>query len=90
MNTINVRRFGFAVGATLALLYLGCMFVILTAGREAVVAFLNSLLHVIDVTQIVKTSMSVGEMLVGVVEVFILGWLAGASIASIYNYGIDK
>lgn len=47
MNTsINVKRFGFAVGITLALLYLGCMIVMLTAGHDGSVKFFNSLLNV--------------------------------------------
>lgn len=33
-----------------------------------------------------KTEMSAGEMTYGFFQIFILGWLIGASIASIYNF----
>lgn len=85
MNLIDAKRFGFAVGATMSLLYLGCAFVMATAGETATIAFFNSLLHGIDVTAIVRKDMPLAEMFVGFVETFILGWLVGASVASIYN-----
>jgi len=30
------------------------------------------------------------EMAMGFVEIFIIGWLTGATIASFYNFGPDK
>ncbi len=86
MDTINVKRLGLAFGATLAILYLGCMIVISLASRDAAIFFFNSLMHGIDITSIYRPEMPLGEMAMGVVEIFILGWLTGATIASIYNY----
>jgi len=86
MGAINIKRFGFAFGATCALLYLGCVFVMATVGKEATIRFFNSLLHGLDVTSIIRTNMPVGEMAIGIIETFILGWLIGATIASIYNF----
>lgn len=88
MEHISFRRFGLACGTTAALLYLGCVLVVASVSRESQIRFFNSLVHGIDVTSIVRTQMPVREMLLGVVEVFILGWLIGASIASIYNIGV--
>lgn len=85
MNYINVKKFGFAVGATGALLYLGCLLVMFIAGPGAIVRSFNSLLHGIDVSSIVRTDMPGWEALIGLVEIFILGWLAGACVAAIYN-----
>lgn len=86
MNTsINVKRFGFAVGITLALLYLGCMIVMLTAGHDGSVKFFNSLLHGLDVSTIVRMNVPIWEAVVGIAETFILGWLIGACIAGFYN-----
>ena len=39
MEAINIRRFGMAFGLTSALLYLGCMFVMWTVGKEASILF---------------------------------------------------
>ena len=90
MDAINIKRFGFAFGATFALLYLGCVFVMATAGKEVAIRFFNSLLHGIDVSSIIRMNMPVGEMVIGVIEIFILGWLSGATIASIYDFGCKK
>ena len=91
MNTsINVKRFGFAVGITLALLYLGCMIVMLTVGHDGSVKFFNSLLHGLDVSTIVRMFVPIWEAVVGIVETFILGWLIGACIAGFYNATIKR
>lgn len=86
MNPIDVKRFGLAVGATVALLYFGCAFLMVVAGREATILFFNSLLHGIDINTIIRMDMPVWEATMGVVETFILGWLSGAAIAAIYNF----
>ncbi|MFZ6009763.1 MAG: DUF5676 family membrane protein [Bacteroidota bacterium] len=85
MTQIHIRRFGFACGATTVLLYLGCMLVMATVGRNGTVLFLNSLLHGLDVSSIVRMNMPITEVLMGIVQTFILGWLTGACIAAFYN-----
>ena len=90
MDAINVKRMGLAVGLTFALLHLGCVSVLLFTSRETAIAFFNSLLHGIDVTGILRTEMSAGEMTYGFFQIFVLGWLIGASIASIYNFHFMK
>ena len=84
-STINVRKFGFAVGLTMALLYLGCTVVMATVGHTGTVKFFNSLLHGVDVSTIVRMNVPLWEAGVGIVETFILGWLIGACIAGFYN-----
>jgi hypothetical protein len=90
MNPIDVKRFGLAVGTTLALLYLGCVIVTATAGKAATIVFFNSLLHGIDVTSILRTDMPLWEALIGLAETFILGGLTGAAVAAIYNVSLKK
>lgn len=90
MTLIDVKRFGLAVGTTLALLYLGCMVVMATAERAATILFFNSLLHGIDVTNILRINMPLWEALMGLVETFILGWLTGAAVAAVYNVSLKK
>jgi len=58
--------------------------------REQAVAFFNALLHGVDVSSILKTEMSASEMVFGLIQIFILGWLTGATIASIYNFNFNK
>ena len=86
MNTIiNVKKFGFAVGITLALLYVGSAIVMATVGHDGSIKFFNSLLHGLDVSSIVRMEVPLWEAGVGIAETFVLGWLVGACIAGFYN-----
>ena len=85
MNRIEVRRFGFAFGTTGGLLYLGCVILLLMGGRDTSVWFANSLLHGLDVSGIIRMNIPVFDAFIGLVNSFIISWLAGASIAAIYN-----
>ncbi len=85
MGAINVKKMGLAIGLTFAVLRLGCIIVLALLSREQAIAYFNTLVHGIDISPILKTEMSVQSMIFGVIQIFILGWLIGASIASIYN-----
>lgn len=88
MMSIDIKRFGLAWGVTGALLYVGCALIMMTAGKESVVFFFNSLFHGVDIAPILQTHMPWWEMVLGVVETFIFSWLIGAAIASIYNLSL--
>ncbi|MGQ9424338.1 DUF5676 family membrane protein [Gilvimarinus sp. F26214L] len=90
MNIIGVRRLGFAVGTTMALLYLGCMLVMWFTGEATTVRYFNSLLHGLDVSTIIRHDVPLSEAAMGIVQTFVLGWLIGASIAAIYNVSSSK
>ena len=90
MGVINVKKFGLAWGTTSALLYIGCAVVMAVLGREATVFLFNSMMHGVDVSSIIRMDVPLGEMALGIVQVFILGWLIGATIASIYNFSLYK
>ncbi|MDE3741090.1 DUF5676 family membrane protein [Maribacter polysaccharolyticus] len=85
MNRINIKKFGFAMGLTGALLYSGCMIVLATAGQEGSIKFFNSLLHGLDTTNIIRMDVPIWEALIGIVQTFIIAWLTGALIAAFYN-----
>lgn len=85
MMSIDIKRFGLAWGLTGALLYVGCAFVMMTAGKESVVFFFNSLFHGVDIAPILRTNMPWWEMVLGILETFVFSWLVGATIAGIYN-----
>jgi hypothetical protein len=42
-------------------------------------------MHGVDVTTIMRWNMPLWETILGVVEIFVLGWLFGAIIAGCYN-----
>jgi uncharacterized protein DUF5676 len=85
-----VKKFGMSLGLTFALVYLGCALVVIIAGHEASISFFNTLLHGIDVSSIVRMDMPLWEALLGIVEIFILGWLIGACIAGFYNANLKE
>ena len=85
MNHISIRKFGLAFGITGGLLYLGCALVMLTVGRNGTIQFFNTLLHGLDVSSIIRMDVSAVEVVLGIVQTFILCWLIGAGIAAIYN-----
>jgi 2TM family of unknown function (DUF5676) len=90
MNRLNIKKLGFAVGLTGALIYLGCMIVMISAGQEGTIKFFNSLLHGLDATSIIRMDVSLLEAFFGIIQTFIIGWLVGASIAAFYNAQIKK
>jgi len=85
MHTISIRRAGFAFGAACGLFYLGCVFVMLTVPQDAVVRFFNSIMHGWNVEPLMRWDMPWWEAVIGILEIFILGWLFGALIAAFYN-----
>lgn len=90
MDHINIRKFGLAFGITGALLYFGCAVVMLLLGHDSTVKFFNTLLHGIDVSSIIRMDIALVEVLLGLVQTFILSWLIGACIAGIYNATIKS
>ncbi|WP_238531106.1 DUF5676 family membrane protein [Flavobacterium frigoris] len=81
---------GFATGFTGTLLYLGCMIVINTVGKDGSVIFFNSLLHGLDTTSIIRMDVPLLEAFFGIIQTFILGWLIGACIGAFYNLQIKN
>ena len=76
---------GLAFGATGLVFYLGCMLTMATVPQESAVTFFNSLLHGLDVGPVLKTTVPLPQVALGLVTTFILGWFAGVLIAGIYN-----
>lgn len=90
MEKLSIKRLGMAVGSTGAILYLGCILLMITVGREGTIWFFNSLLHGLDTSSIIRMNVPVWQALLGIVQTFILGWLIGAVIASVYNIGLKE
>ena len=87
---INIKKFALAWGVAGVVLYLGCIILMATVGHEGTVLFFNSLLHGFDTSAIIRMEVPWTEALIGLVEIFILGWLFGALIAAVYNISFNK
>ena len=72
MYRLNVKKLGFAFGLTGALIYLGCMIVMNTAGQDGTISFFNSLLHGLDTTSIIRMDVPLLEAFFGIIQTFIL------------------
>jgi hypothetical protein len=90
MQHINIKKFALAWGVAGVVFYLGCIILMSTVGREGTILFFNSLLHGFDTSAIIRMDVPWTESLIGLVEMFILGWLFGALIASFYNISFNK
>ena len=85
MYRLNIKKFGLALGLTGALLYLGCILVMATVGREGTILFFNSLLHGLDTSTIIRMDIPLWEAGLGLAQTFIITWLIGACVAGFYN-----
>lgn len=88
LSQLNPKCLGLGFGATGVVFYLGCILTMATVPHEQAVIFFNSLLHGLDVEPILKTSVPVGDVALGLVTTFILGWFAGVLIAGFYNLSL--
>lgn len=86
-QSLSLRRTGLAFGATGVTFYLGCMLTMATVPHEQAVVFFNSLLHGVDVGPVLRESVPAGEIVLGLISTFALGWLGGALLAGFYNLG---
>jgi hypothetical protein len=84
---LSANTLGASLGLTGVMFYLGCMITMATVPREQSVNFFNGLLHGIDVEPILRDSVPSGEVAIGIVTTFALGWIAGLLIAHFYNWG---
>ena len=85
---LNPKRLGLGFGATGVVFYVGCMLTMATVPREKAVVFFNSLLHGLNVEPILRISVPPGEVVLGLISTFILGWFAGVLVAGFYNLGL--
>ncbi len=90
METIHVKKFGFAFGLIAILFYFGCILLMALAGPKGTAFFFNSILHGLDVSTIIRPYVPWWEALIGLVETYVLAWIAGAGIAIFYNYNLNK
>ncbi|MBD3631026.1 MAG: hypothetical protein HUJ21_23210 [Cyclobacterium sp.] len=90
MQHINIKKFALAWGVAGVVFYLGCIILMASVGREGTILFFNSLLHGLDTTTLIRMDVPWTEALIGLVEMFILGWLFGVLIASVYNVSFNK
>ncbi len=89
MNTLNSNKLGVALGTAGIVLYLGCMCLMLIAGKAGTGWFFNSILHGLDVSSITRVGVPLGQTIVGMILTFTLGWITGFVIGKVYNWKLN-
>ena len=84
MNKLNPKIVSLSLAITAGTVFLICA-ILFTISSEATLWFFRSMFHGIDITQIAKNSVSLGETISGLIKIFIGSWIIGWLFVSIYN-----
>ena len=83
-DKLNVKKIALSLAIVSAILYIICALFIAVAPGFTINLFSN-LFHGVDISQIAKSSFSIGSTLIGLIEVIAYALIAGALFAWIYN-----
>ncbi|MBN8670012.1 MAG: hypothetical protein J0L80_04960 [Chitinophagales bacterium] len=85
MNRIHIKALGLAFGLTALLIYSACIIVMQMTSPQIALSFFNHFFHGFQAGNLMHTHLCAGEIICGMIQTFIFAWLAGASVAAIYN-----
>ncbi|HLD16000.1 MAG TPA: DUF5676 family membrane protein [Candidatus Nanoarchaeia archaeon] len=85
MEKLNESVVAKTLASFFGIWYVFCWLVIRVFGESGIRLF-NYFMHGIDLMKIAKTSFSLGNDIVGLVVVLILGYVGGWLFAKLYNY----
>src|SRR4029450_8208993 len=85
MNTLSPRRFGFAIGMSLALTYLLCAAGAAVVPEKVGLQVPSAIAHSINWEMIADWQFSWANVLCGAAAWLVIGWLFGALVAVLYN-----
>ncbi|HLC54181.1 MAG TPA: DUF5676 family membrane protein [Candidatus Nanoarchaeia archaeon] len=83
-NELKPAKVGIALGIVFAIVSLICA-ILFSIIPEFILGLGNNLFHGLDLTQMTKSSISWGGVIIGVIEVFIIGFVGGWLFGVIYN-----
>lgn len=86
MDKLNPKVTALALGSVSGIIYIACVLLFAVAPRAGI-ALANTMVHGLDLASITRATMApFGTILVGLVEIAILGYLVGWLFAVMYNY----
>ncbi|MBI2128871.1 hypothetical protein HYU07_01395 [Candidatus Woesearchaeota archaeon] len=85
MEKLSVKTTALALAIVGGILSLACA-AIIALWPAGSLKFFNAIFHGIDLTLIAKANVSIGSVVLGLVEVMVIGAIAGALFAWLYNY----
>ena len=83
---LDVGTLGAAVGLAGGAFYIGCVLVMVLVEKDVLVQFLNSIVHGLDLSAVLRLDLGIWDSLLGLVNTLALGWVTGVLIGFIYNY----
>jgi len=83
-GNINANKLGLSVGIAGAVLSVLCALLIALAPAFTIGVF-GAIFHGIDISQIANTTISFGGVILGIIDVFIIGYIFGWLVGSLYN-----
>lgn len=88
MEKLNWKTTALALAAVGGIFSLACAAII--AIWPGAVKYFGAIFHGIDMTAIAKTNMSIGSVVLGLIEVMVIAAIAGALFAWVYNHLNEK
>ncbi len=83
-DKLSPRRVANTLGVVFAGVSLLCAILILVL-PDATMSLFNNIFHGIDLTQIERTSVTFGNIIIGLIVAFVSGWIIGWFFAVVYN-----
>ena len=85
MNKLNTNVVGLTLGTIATVLSLICAVFYITA-PNVIIAYFSYLFHGLDLSIVRNPSLDIGSIIIGLLSMFITGYLVGALFAGTYNY----
>jgi hypothetical protein len=83
-DKLNAKRVGYSLAAVAGIIYLVCAILVAVAPVWTV-SFFGALFHGIDITQIAVAPVSLANTILGLIEIIVLGFVAGWLFVKVYN-----
>ncbi|MBS3074759.1 hypothetical protein J4447_04910 [Candidatus Pacearchaeota archaeon] len=83
-DRINASRFGLSFGIAGGIISLICG-ILLAIAPSFTISLFGAIFHGIDLSQIASKSVGIGGIILGIIEVFIIGYIFGWLVGVFYN-----
>ena len=89
MDELNKKVVGLTLGFTSAIVYVICA-VWYAIAPKSLIGYGNYLFHGIDLTSIATKTVTFSSAIIGLVVIFVSGYLIGTLFAALFNYFSEK
>lgn len=86
MSKLNTNQVGLSLAIVFAIIYILCAILVAILPLQTIITYSNYVMHGIDITTIAAKTISPVGLIIGIIEIFVLGYIAGALFAFFYNW----